>query len=685
MNGCLILLVFLPFLMAVFACFVGEKRQTLRQGLVIFSCFVSFVLSLLLLFASFENEMHFTLGLFSFRVGDLQAVYGLVTSFMWLCAAMLSPQYFKGHHHLARYDLFFLLTLGATLGVFYSADLITTFTFFEVMSLTSYAWVVQEEDKEAMAAGKTYLTVAVLGGMVCLMGLFLLYHLTGTLQIAELSAVLAGKEKTPMLYVAAFCMLFGFGAKAGMFPLHIWLPKAHPVAPAPASALLSGVLTKTGVFGILVITTELLAGDPIWNCTLLLLATITMVLGAVLAVFSINLKRTLACSSLSQIGFILVGVSMISFLGEENALAANGTLLYMLNHSLVKLVLFLSAGAIYLGAHTLDLNKLRGYGRKRPLLMICFLIGACSLAGIPGMLGYLSKTLVHESIVEYAHHAGFLITLVEWLFLFSGGLTAAYMTKLFVAIFVEKPTEDTPKGKKLSPLSSAALVISALALPLIGVTPHLTADPIADFMAPFVDGHEMHHAVAYFSFVNLKGVLISLSIGAAVYFLVIRTLLMKKVGERKVYINPWKEEVSLENLLYLPLIRLFKRILGFVCRILDGLLDAIIPVGIRVFHLVSHFFADLGDLLILLLSKTLFREAREPEQRKRRKYIYALGRLFALWNHDEVETSTQNLMRVSDTLSRTTKRITQSFSFSMLMTCIGICVILLALLLMLFL
>ena len=126
---------------------------------------------------------------------------------------------------------------------------------------------------------------------------------------------------------------------------------------------------------------------------LLVLGAVTMVLGAAIAVFSNNLKYILACSSLSQIGFILVGTAALSLLGQHNALAAHGTVLYMMNHSLVKLTLFLLAGVVYCNTHALDLNQIRGYGRGKPLLHGLFLCGACSLAGIPGFLGYISKTL----------------------------------------------------------------------------------------------------------------------------------------------------------------------------------------------------------------------------------------------------------------------------------------------------
>ena len=162
------------------------------------------------------------------------------------------------------------------------------------MSFTSYVWVAQEENGPALRAADTYLAVAVTGGLVMLMGIFLLYHQLGTLTIGELPAAAANCGERNLLYAAGACMLFGFGAKAGAFPLHIWLPKAHPVAPAPASALLSGILTKTGIYGILILGCCLFPGDGKWSGLILALGVVTMLGGALLAVFSVDLKRTLA-------------------------------------------------------------------------------------------------------------------------------------------------------------------------------------------------------------------------------------------------------------------------------------------------------------------------------------------------------------------------------------------------------
>jgi len=580
--------------------------------------------------------VHLTVALDGFR-----CLYGIVVCFMWFVAAMLSPQYFRHHHNLGRYYFFFLLCLSSTVGVFLSAHLYTTFMFFEMMSIGSYVWVAQEETEGAMDAGKTYLTIAVLGGLVTLMGLFLLHNVTGTLLVSELREACMATAERGKLWAAALCIFFGFAAKAGLFPLHIWLPKAHPVAPAPASALLSGVLTKAGIFGVLTITAQILVGEATWGYILLVLGAITMVLGAVIAVFSTNLKYILACSSLSQIGFITVGISMICLLGEENALAANGSVLYMMNHSLVKLVLFLFAGVVYYNTHALDLNDIRGFGRGKPLLHVIFLSGACSLAGIPGFCGYISKTLVHEAIVEYAHHSHlWSITAVEWLFLFSGGLTAAYLTKIYVAVFWQKGKDF---GKNWgTPLSKAALCIAAVTLPIIGLTPHVLAEKLSGLTLDFTGGHPFHHGVHYLAWVNLKGVVISLCIAAVVYCLFIRMVLIAKDGT---YRSVWPKWLSLEDSVYKPFFRALFAVIHVLCRLV----------------------CDIPDLIILAVRKTVLRDSRakvktDPYPR--------LVRMFSRFGDE----SAQRHADISATRKDVVSRFTGSLSFALLMTCLGLCV-----------
>ena len=194
-----------------------------------------------------------------FTLDGFRCVYALVVTFMWMMVTLLCPEYFKKYRNRNRFYAFLLITLGATMGVFLSTDFFTTFIFFEIMSLTSYVWVAHDEKPEAMKAAETYLGISVIGGMVMLMGIFMLWDAIGTLAFNEIINGIMFEygslvELPGQVIAAGICILFGFCVKAGAFPVHIWLPKAHPVAPAPASALLSGILTKTGIFGIVAVT-----------------------------------------------------------------------------------------------------------------------------------------------------------------------------------------------------------------------------------------------------------------------------------------------------------------------------------------------------------------------------------------------------------------------------------------------
>ena len=538
-----------------------------------------------------------------------------------------------------------MLTYLATMGVFLSDDLYTTFVFFELMSLASYVCVIHDEKPATMRAGGVYLAVAVIGGLVTLMGIFLLYHLTGSLSFASLRASCAdllaggGREELKWLYIAGLCVLFGFGAKAGMFPLHIWLPMAHPVAPAPASALLSGIITKSGIFGLLVLAADVFAGDGAWGLLIAGLGTATMLLGGVLAIFSVDIKRTLACSSMSQLGMIILGVGMQDLLGEHNALAVRGTILHMVNHANLKLVLFMAAGVIVMNLHKLDLNEIRGYGRKKPLLKAVFLTGALGIGGIPLFNGYVSKTLLHESIVEYVellhqgagslpgfltpHQAAALFQGIEWLFLLTGGMTVAYMTKLFVCVFVERNADPAlqreydRKGRYCSPLTGTVLCLAALVLPVLGCLPGLTLDRLADTAQTFLHGHSPAHPVHYFSLVNLKGGLISVAIGAAIYLLIVRRGLMaRREDGARVYADRWPKKLDLLTLVYEPvLLRALPALCGGACRLLDLLSDGVITfVAGTVFPAVFGFFCRVLDFVtdgcVLLLRRTTHRQRR---------------------------------------------------------------------------
>lgn len=667
------------------------------------------------------------------KLDGFRLVYFCIAVVMWAASGAFSLEYMAHYPNRKRYYVFLWITFFATAGVFLSADLYTTFIFFEIMSFTSYVWVAFDEKKESLRAAETYLAVAVIGGLVMLMGLFLLYDLLGTLDMERIGPAAAkvlqdvpehGRLLSPaaQLYAAGGLMLFGFGAKAGCFPLHIWLPKAHPVAPAPASALLSGILTKAGVFGIIVVSFALFSSDGNWGLLIAGLGLITMFLGALLALFSVNLKRTLACSSISQIGFILTGIGMallLSCVGEDRSLAVRGAFLHMVNHSLFKLVLFLGAGAVFMNLHQLDLNEIKGFGRGKPALLFAFLMGSLGIGGVPLWSGYVSKTLLHESMVEYAHavREGAAVTAsagmaaasfgmpaaavnilknpeiwkaAEWLFLLTGGMTVAYMLKLFVALFVDKHPEKQADFDRMStaymkPLSRFVLTGCAALIPLLGLAPHLFMDRIANLGAGFFGAAESGHMVAYFSGENLKGACISVGIGLLLYGVVVRQFMMKAAGEQgKRYVDRWPSWLDLENLIYRPiLVTALPGICGAVCGFVDRyLVSTVVTVFLAASSVVCRAMDSLADALILLARRTTHRQKNGAAKfRESDRLACVIGGVV-----DEVTAAARRLARkerapsavpgfieAEEELKRTGRLVEESFSFGLMLFCIGLC------------
>ena len=617
----------------------------------------------------------------NFEISGFRLIFALMCIYMWSMTTLFSKEYLSHSKKLGRYYFFLAITFFATTGLFLSADFYTCFIFFEVMSVASYVCVIHDEKKETLRAGGVYLAVAVIGGLVSLMGLFLLYNMLGTLIFEEMRPLClqilrsGNADDIKSLLIAGGCILFGFGAKAGMFPLHIWLPMAHPVAPAPASALLSGIITKSGIFGLIILMIYVLPDHFYWAVTVLSLGVMTMLLGGILAIFSVDIKRTLACSSMSQLGMIIVGIGMTGLLGKESTLAVRGVILHMVNHAGLKLVLFMAAGVIVMNLHRLNLNDIRGYGRKKPFLKLVFLTGALGIGGIPFFNGYISKTLLHESIVEYI--AGFTVNgsreyvifkIVEWLFLLTGGMTVAYMTKLFVCVFVEK-NEDETRQKEFDSdnayctlLTKAVLAIAAFVIPVFGVMSSVTLNRIADYGQGFFLAEKLEHDVHFFSFENLKGGCISIVLGMLIYMLYIRRALIKQVNGKEEYVDIWPEKLNLLTLLYEPVVLIvIPAVAGFICRCLDFILDGLIlfmrktthkqlvhtePVSPKYYPAVvvgsiMNFFSELSFFF------------RGEKLHKKKNYVLVIA-------------GKQTL------LDQTTKMVSASSAFSLMMFAIGI-------------
>ena len=580
MSIIMVVMILLPVIASVPAFVYGAK--SLKTGTCILSAVsaVEFICSVVLLFNPFSAAASgICAHAISLSSGGFHSLMVFVTALGWLAASAASYEYFTvDSFRSSRWFGFALFVLGATMGVFLSDNLITLFIFFEMMSLSSWVWVANSETDFTRKASETYLYVGIIGGLTMLSGIILLYVFSGSFDYYVLSSA---EIPYGIKLAAGLLMLAGFGAKAGMFPLHIWLPRSYPAAPTPATALLSGVLSKTGVYGVVVLSCFLFAGDAKWGDTVLVLAVLTMFIGALLALFSTDLKRTLACSSMSQIGFILTGAAMCSLLGEHGSLAASGTILHVLNHSLIKLTLFTACAVMFINVGSTKLADVRGFGKGKPLLLVCFLACAASVAGIPGFSGYISKTLLHESIVEYgeiAANPGY-YKFIEAIFLCSGGLTLAYMSRLFYIVFLSGEKKES--GRYMGAPISAVLIVGAVSMLALGLTATKSMDGIAAACVGFFNVHPMK-GVHYFSLENLKGAAISITVGALVFFLIGMKCLTKKDGFDETYLDAWPKWLDMDNYFYRPLLRAFAFVGAIFARTVETVGATIVYLPINI-------------------------------------------------------------------------------------------------------
>jgi multicomponent Na+:H+ antiporter subunit D len=262
------------------------------------------------------------------------------------------------------------------------------YIFFELLSVASAVLVFHEETPEAMRAGFKYLFLGVAGGLVLLFSIIATYQITGHGDLSMIGIGLKGNRFLPYIF---WGYVIGFGVKAGMFPVHIWLPSAHPIAPSPASALLSGVMIKAGAYGIFKTAYNIIGVQDIFSShmdmilVLLILALITIFLGSAVAITQKEIKRMLAYSSISQIGYVIMGIALLSSRGII------GSLMHIFAHALMKGALFLCAGAIIYQTGLRQIKDLRGMGQRMPLITTVFTIGALSMIGLPPLVGFVSK------------------------------------------------------------------------------------------------------------------------------------------------------------------------------------------------------------------------------------------------------------------------------------------------------
>lgn len=376
---------------------LSERRPNLRETWTVLISLGKFAIIASMLPAVLEGGGYrFTLAevlpgvAIGLRVDAMGMYFALVASFLWILTSIYSIGYMRAldEHDQTRYYASFAVAMSATVGVAFSANLLTLYLFYEMLSLSTYPLVTHKQDAEARSAGRKYLTY-LLGTSVALTlpAMILIYTLTGTLDFS-VGGILAGKADASTVSILLVLLVFGF-AKAAVMPLHGWLPAAM-VAPTPVSSFLHGVaVVKVGVFSILrmvffIFGTGLLA-DLNLGAVLTALASVTILGASLVALTQDNLKRRLAYSTISQLSYMILGAGMLTKAGMA------GGLLHLSMHAFGKITLFLCAGAIYIAAHKSNISEMDGLGRRMPVTYAAFFLASLSIIGMPPMGGFLSK------------------------------------------------------------------------------------------------------------------------------------------------------------------------------------------------------------------------------------------------------------------------------------------------------
>ena len=406
-----------------------------------------------------------------FRVDDLGCLFAVVVSLVWLLSGIYAFEYMKHEREEKRYFGFYVMVYGVLHGLVFAGNMVTFYLFYELMTLLSMPLILHNRSREAVMGGLKYLFYSLFGAYMVLFGLFFLNRYALTLEFLPggvLDAAAVAGHETLLLWVT-FSMIVGFSVKAGMFPLHGWLPTAHPVAPAPASAVMSGIIVKMGVLGMIRVVYYLVGADFLrgsWvQSAWLILSLVTVFMGSMRAYREKGLKKRLAYSTVSQASYILFGLALL----QPQAML--GSLLHVVFHAVIKSCLFLSAGAIIYQTHKTRVEELRGIGKEMPVAIWCYTFAAVALIGIPPAAGFISKW--HLAIGALDSGLGVFAWLGPVVLLVSALLTAGYLLPITINGFLPGADFDYGTLQKKEPnltMLLPLLVLAALAV-LLGVFP----------------------------------------------------------------------------------------------------------------------------------------------------------------------------------------------------------------------
>ncbi len=458
----------------------------------------------------------------TFQADALSAIFVILASFLWLVVSIYSPKYMEYEGKSFMFQLATLVVLFSVQGIFLAGNLLTMLFFFELMTISSYFWVIHRWNKDAIKAGYFYIFFSIVGGLLVALGIAMMGSATEVLPSIGSGMV---RPLDPKLFAWSIIILItGFGIKAGMVPLHLWLPYAHSVAPTPGSALLSGLVIKVGAYGLIRVGqlagwgVKLGGSLSLLGSVIIVMGTLTMILGVLSALIQSNAKKLLAYHSISQMGYIILGMGVAFYLGSKGGLGLSGSIYHIINHALFKVTLFLGVGVIYMHTGETDLYKLGGLWRRFPLTAILMLVAVLGITGAPGLNGYASKSLLHHGISEAAASGAWWLIWIERLFLVVGVGTAASFAKLYYLIFLGKPTELEVRDGK-SPAMQISMALIAVVMLVIGIRPHLLLDTA---IIPAVKGlgmigiSETLKEISFWNFKDIFDMIITLGLGVVV-------------------------------------------------------------------------------------------------------------------------------------------------------------------------
>jgi multicomponent Na+:H+ antiporter subunit D len=407
-----------------------------------------------------------------YRVDGLNAFFLMLVSGIGLITVIYSPA--SASHEIAseRHPLFyvmFLLCMAGLLGILITNDAFNIYVFLEISSLATYALIAMGQDRRALTASLEYLILGSIGATFILIAVGLLYMVTGTLNITDLSVQIVGIKDSIAVQAALAFFVIGVAMKAAVFPLHVWLTNAYTNAPSFVSAFLSATATKVSLYVLVrlifsVFGVEFTLGQVALGDVLLVFGLIAALAGAVIAIYQRNVKRILAYSSVSQIGYLLVAIGLASHTGVVAFLS------HVAAHALAKSALFMVAGCVIFRCNAIRLHQWEGLGKVMPWTMAAFVLSGFSLMGVPLTFGFVSKWYLLMATVESGLWVAFAVLAV------SSVLALIYMWRVFEVIYFKAPSQETQVVKE-APL---ALLLPLWVLVLLTVGFGIWPAPVVD-------------------------------------------------------------------------------------------------------------------------------------------------------------------------------------------------------------